>query len=259
MPRPLPNEKQLYEQIKKENITVSSDIWGLLYNYVGDNVTAISLLCQYYLDNNESIPVEEAKRIITHTRHIKDIVNKATLVSKENFPFPEFSDDIPLHSVIREMVTHYIGNDVYVINLIVGNSIDPMDPKPLVLDDIENILVRTRSIKNFMDKLREATSYSEIPREKKTLREIVSELSREEIFLRFRKLLAQEFKIEDEKKISFQSRFYEDLSLDSVDTIRVVMLLEECFGVEIPDSDAEGVLTVGQAVDYISKRLKERF
>ncbi len=200
MPRPLPNEKQLYEQIKKENITVSSDIWGLIYNYVGDNVTAISLLCQYYLKNNESIPVEEAKRIITHTRHIKDIVNKVTLVSGEDFPFPEFSDDIPLHSVIREMFTHYIGNDVYVINLIVGNSIDPMDSKSLALDDIENILTRTRSIKNFMDKLREATSYSETPKDKKTLRQIASELSREEIFLRFRKLLAQEFKMEDENK-----------------------------------------------------------
>ncbi len=258
MANPLPNEKLIYERIKNENIGISSDIWNLLYNYVGDNVTAINLLCQYYSNANESIPVQETRKIITYTRHIKDIVNKVTMVSQEGFPFPEFSNDIPLHPVIRDMVTHYIGNDVYMINLIAGNSIDSSNAVPLSLEDTRHILDHTRSIKDFMDKLRKATLHGETPKDKKTLREMASELSKEEIFSRFCKLLIQEFKIEDEKKISLQSRFYEDLSLDSVDTIRAVMLLEEEFGVEIPDSDAEGVLTVGQAVDYIEKRLKER-
>ena len=160
MANPLPNEKELYERIETEGIIISSAVWDLLYNHIGDKLTSINFLCRYYLNNNETIPVDEAKKILHYTRHIKELNNNITAVTKESL-FPELKSFLPLHSVIREMLTHYIGNDIYMINLIVQDSIDPLEPHPLSREAIHRILLHTHSISDFMDRLREATSYNE--------------------------------------------------------------------------------------------------
>ena len=55
----------------------------------------------------------------------------------------------------------------------------------------------------------------------------------------------------DEKLVTPEARFTDDLGADSLDTVELVMALEEEFDIEIPDSDAEKVVTVGDVVDYI--------
>ena len=59
----------------------------------------------------------------------------------------------------------------------------------------------------------------------------------------------------DEKKISKEAKFIEDLGADSLDTVELIMQFEEDFNIEIPDEDAEELRSVGQAVDYISNKL----
>lgn len=157
MANPLPNEKELYQKIKDEKIVIAPAIWNMLYHRMGNDITAINLICQYYLISKESIPVADEKKLLTYTHHIKDIINQITCLSNEKFPFPEFKEDVPLHPVIRDMLTHYIGNDVYSINLIVGNSV-LIDSQPLPLEHIQKILKHTQTIRNFMDRLREVTS-----------------------------------------------------------------------------------------------------
>ncbi|MFA5276746.1 MAG: hypothetical protein WC417_07655 [Candidatus Omnitrophota bacterium] len=158
MANPLPNEKELYERIKEENISILPDIWDLLYHRIGDDITAINFLCQYYLDEKEPIPVFEAGKILLYTRHIKDINDKFTLYSKTDFAFPEFSYGMPLHPVLTDMFTHYIGNDTYMINLIVEDSIDPLNPKSVSIENIQKILKYTHSLREFLNRLQQATS-----------------------------------------------------------------------------------------------------
>jgi len=52
-------------------------------------------------------------------------------------------------------------------------------------------------------------------------------------------------------EIKEDSRFIEDLGADSLDVVELVMALEEEFDIEIPDEDAESILTVGDALKYI--------
>ena len=59
----------------------------------------------------------------------------------------------------------------------------------------------------------------------------------------------------EESKITMEAKFIDDLGADSLDTVEVIMQFEEEFGIEIPDEDAEGLLSVGEAVDYISQKL----
>ncbi len=70
---------------------------------------------------------------------------------------------------------------------------------------------------------------------------------------RVKKIIAEELGV-DEEEVTPDATFVEDLGADSLDTVELVMKLEEEFGVEISDDDAEKILTVQQAVDYIKER-----
>ena len=59
----------------------------------------------------------------------------------------------------------------------------------------------------------------------------------------------------DNGKITMDAKFIEDLGADSLDTVELIMQFEEEFSIEIPDEEAEGLLSVGQAVDYITNKL----
>ena len=55
----------------------------------------------------------------------------------------------------------------------------------------------------------------------------------------------------DEKQVNSEASFIDDLGADSLDTVELVMALEEEFDIEIPDEDAEKMTTVKSVVDYI--------
>jgi len=59
----------------------------------------------------------------------------------------------------------------------------------------------------------------------------------------------------DPDEVTPEASFIEDLGADSLDTVELVMALEEEFGIEIPDEDAEKIQTVGDAIEYIQKHL----
>ena len=58
----------------------------------------------------------------------------------------------------------------------------------------------------------------------------------------------------EEAKVTEAASFIDDLGADSLDTVELVMAFEEEFGVEIPDDAAETILTVGDAVKFISEK-----
>ncbi|OIP31876.1 acyl carrier protein [bacterium CG2_30_54_10] len=58
----------------------------------------------------------------------------------------------------------------------------------------------------------------------------------------------------DEKQVTAEASFIEDLGADSLDTVELVMDLEEHFGIEIPDEDAEKLKTIKDAVAYITQK-----
>ena len=58
----------------------------------------------------------------------------------------------------------------------------------------------------------------------------------------------------DEAKVTEEASFIDDLGADSLDTVELVMAFEEEFGSEISDSDAEKILTVGDAIKFIESK-----
>lgn len=72
-----------------------------------------------------------------------------------------------------------------------------------------------------------------------------------------RKIIADRLQVEPESVTSAAS-FIEDLGADSLDLVELVMAFEEEFDLEIPDQDAEGMKTVGTAIDYLQKKVAEK-
>ena len=76
-----------------------------------------------------------------------------------------------------------------------------------------------------------------------------------DIETRVKKIIAEQLGVE-ESQVTNEKAFVADLGADSLDTVELVMALEEEFETEIPDEEAEKITTVQQAVDYIKAHVK---
>ena len=77
------------------------------------------------------------------------------------------------------------------------------------------------------------------------------DMSKEEIFTKIRDILADNFEV-DKEKITDETNFTSDLDADSIDLVEFILQLEDEFGAEISDEDAEKIKTVGDAVNYVA-------
>lgn len=71
---------------------------------------------------------------------------------------------------------------------------------------------------------------------------------------KIKSVIAEQLGVKPEE-VTDQAKFVDDLGADSLDTVELVMALEEEYGIEIPDEDAEKLTTVGDAMKYIEEKL----
>ena len=76
-----------------------------------------------------------------------------------------------------------------------------------------------------------------------------------EITEKVKQIISEQLGVE-ESEVTPSASFVDDLGADSLDTVELVMALEENFDIEIPDEDAEKIRTVQDAIDYIEKHSK---
>ena len=82
-------------------------------------------------------------------------------------------------------------------------------------------------------------------------------MSNQDVSIRARKVVADHLGVEQEKVVDGAS-FLDDLDADSLDTIELVMIFEEEFGIEISDDDCEAMQTFGNAVEIITRTLDRK-
>ena len=83
--------------------------------------------------------------------------------------------------------------------------------------------------------------------------QVLSVMSQEAILEKVRSIVSEQLSV-DAGEVKAESNFQNDLGADSLDTVELVMALEEAFDIEIPDEAAEGITTVGDAVKYIEDK-----
>ena len=80
-------------------------------------------------------------------------------------------------------------------------------------------------------------------------------MTQEEIFEKVKEIIVEQLGV-TETSVTLEASFIDDLGADSLDIVELIMALEEEFDTEIPDSDAEKVVTVGDVVDYIKDHVE---
>ena len=75
-------------------------------------------------------------------------------------------------------------------------------------------------------------------------------MSSEEVFDKVKEIIVEQLGVAEDTVVQ-EASFIDDLGADSLDIVELIMALEEEFDIEIPDTDAEKVVTVGDVVDYI--------
>ena len=75
-------------------------------------------------------------------------------------------------------------------------------------------------------------------------------MDHDEVFEKVKEVIVDQLNVEEDD-VTEEATFVDDLGADSLDIVELVMALEETFGVSIPDEDAEGIKSVGDAVSYI--------
>jgi len=81
--------------------------------------------------------------------------------------------------------------------------------------------------------------------------------TREEILEKVREIVSEQMGV-DKGEINMQTSFVNDLNADSLDTVELVMELEDEFDMSIPDEEAEKLQTVGAAVEFIEKHIEAK-
>ena len=77
-------------------------------------------------------------------------------------------------------------------------------------------------------------------------------MSKEEIFEKLKHTIVEQLGV-DEESVTMEATFVDDLSADSLDIVELVMSIEEEFDMEIPDNEAEKIVSVGDVVKYIEE------
>ena len=77
----------------------------------------------------------------------------------------------------------------------------------------------------------------------------------EEILVELKKVLMKEFEVE-EKDITLEATFYDDLGLDSLDAIDLIVTLNNLYDIEIDSADSESIRTVQDLIDIVKKNIK---
>ena len=79
-------------------------------------------------------------------------------------------------------------------------------------------------------------------------------MSSEEVFEKVKNIIVEQLGA-TESSVTMEASFIDDLGADSLDIVELIMALEEEFDIEIPDADAEKVVTVGDVVEYIKEHI----
>ena len=79
-------------------------------------------------------------------------------------------------------------------------------------------------------------------------------MSSEQVFDKVKEVIVEQLGVAEDS-VTEEASFIDDLGADSLDIVELIMALEEEFDIEIPDSDAEKVVTVGDVVDYIKENV----
>ena len=162
MSNKLPNEEEKFAQISKEHVCVSNKVWSMINDHIEDGISFIQITLDNYKELKQPIPVHVMKELLEHSQEVYMIFRTLIhpkLGKAEDGSIVKIEEDDnqnQLHPHIKEIFSHYIGNDFNVIGFILGANID--DNKPLSIGYADRILRCLKSSQEILDRIKSCTT-----------------------------------------------------------------------------------------------------
>ena len=157
-----PNENECYRQIREGKITLSLSLWDAIYYNLGDYVLYIHQTASFFIQHDEPVAVEEAQKMLAKTMAIRGMMEKVFFPSKiqdTDIDLIGLKEEArSIHPLIRDLLTHYVGNDTHVISLCLSYHLHPIGPQAIPLEDAQKILASAVSLRGVLDRLKDATN-----------------------------------------------------------------------------------------------------
>jgi len=160
MSNPLPNEMEIYQQLKDEEVVISTKMWSYIFINIADVLFAMELELSFYLEKEECVPLEDMKKLLREVlsinRIFKQIINPGIVKTVDVGFVIVKQESEQLHPNVRQLLSHHISNDIQAINFNLTCNLD--ESIPLSIEDNEKILIRLKNIRSVLKKIEENTS-----------------------------------------------------------------------------------------------------
>lgn len=170
MANKLPKEQEILDKISRSEVTVSDYLWDTIYSLIENKLTIIDLLVNYYTQKSESIPKIELQSILKYLNDINNVFKKIInpeIIEETDTTFCKVKEEsVLLDKDIKEIFSHYVGNDIQAINFIIGFYLDELNSDDITIEHQQKIIDYLESMKNVLYRLRTATKKRETLRDK---------------------------------------------------------------------------------------------
>jgi len=150
-----------------------------VYSLIGENITAIDLIINYHIELGKDVSIEEIDKIMFYVKGINQVFEKLlnpTIIQSGDKSFKVIQDESKrLHTGMRTLFGHYIGNGIQLINMILGYHLDQKEE--MNKEDCLKVLGHIATMKDILQKLFKLTAQSE------TLDEIIRNKLQVPLFL----------------------------------------------------------------------------
>lgn len=156
MANPLPNEAEVFAQIKERGTEVPEKIWEKLHGRISDCMTAIGLISAKHLKENKAMAVSNANFILNHAKEIDGIMRECVYPKKTEsgeMIYPDIDEKIAF------CFQHYISNDLNRIVMICYSYTDPKYPEDIPIEDVKKIMDAVSCMDEFLENIRSITPY----------------------------------------------------------------------------------------------------
>ncbi|MBF0478576.1 MAG: hypothetical protein HQL26_03750 [Candidatus Omnitrophica bacterium] len=156
-----PKEKELFAEIEAAHVSLSTEMWAYIYSVISEYLTSTRFILEYYQDLKESVSRADLEKMGIYVskmiEHFRKIYYPEHLHSHDVKLVKIIQESKGLHLAVKELMGHYLGNDLNIMSLIIGSYLERDKEAVITLEDMQRISISLNSISEFLEKLRYAT------------------------------------------------------------------------------------------------------
>lgn len=152
------NFKDQLAAFKKAGLKIHASIWSTLYLYLADYLSVINITCDYYLNENAEMSIEDGRKIQTYNRKASLVVEKilypAKIQDDEGLWLKIKDEALRLDPSLKNFLSHFVGNRLHAMGFVIDSHISDEDASPISIEHVKMIYQASSQIISVFEAVR---------------------------------------------------------------------------------------------------------